>query len=111
MQCMTLYRLVEAQVILRKVEIAWQLPFPTSLSYIAPAGKHLQSFIYLVKARMILAEMWRKKMDAMNESERTRTMKGSLQWYFFGININRKWGEKNRRTPTLEALASRPCKA
>jgi hypothetical protein len=27
---------------------------------------------------MILAEMWRKKMDAMKESERTRTIKGSL---------------------------------
>jgi len=34
--------------------------------------------LYLVKARMILAEMWRKKMDAMKESERTRTIKGSL---------------------------------
>ena len=29
---------------------------------------------------MILAEMWRKKIEAMNESERTRTMKGSLQF-------------------------------
>jgi hypothetical protein len=33
---------------------------------------------YLAKARIILAEMWRKKIDAMNESDRTRTMKGSL---------------------------------
>ena len=28
---------------------------------------------------MILAEMWRKKMEAMKERERTRTMKGSLK--------------------------------
>lgn len=34
---------------------------------------------YLVKARMILADIWRKKMDAMKERERTRTMKGSLR--------------------------------
>jgi hypothetical protein len=27
---------------------------------------------------MILALMWRKKMDAMKERERTRTMNGSL---------------------------------
>lgn len=33
---------------------------------------------YLEKARIILAEIWRKNIDAMNESERTRTMKGSL---------------------------------
>lgn len=31
------------------------------------------------KLRMILALMWRKKMDAMNERERTRTMNGSLR--------------------------------
>jgi hypothetical protein len=31
-----------------------------------------------VNARIIFAEIWRKKMDAMKESERTRTMKGSL---------------------------------
>ena len=28
---------------------------------------------------MILAEIWRKNIDAMKESERTRTMKGSLE--------------------------------
>jgi len=33
---------------------------------------------YLEKLRIILALMWRKKMEAMNESERTRTMKGSI---------------------------------
>lgn len=32
----------------------------------------------MVNARMILADMWRKKMEAMNESERTSTTKGSL---------------------------------
>lgn len=34
---------------------------------------------YLVKARMILADMWRKKIEAMKERERTSTMKGSLR--------------------------------
>lgn len=34
---------------------------------------------YLVKARMILADMCRKKMEAMKERERTSTMKGSLR--------------------------------
>jgi hypothetical protein len=33
---------------------------------------------HLVNARMIFAEMWRKKMLAMNESDRTRTINGSL---------------------------------
>ena len=33
---------------------------------------------YLEKARIILAEIWRKNIDAMKESERTRTIKGSL---------------------------------
>lgn len=34
---------------------------------------------YLVNARIIFAEMCRKKMEAMKERERTRTMNGSLQ--------------------------------
>lgn len=33
---------------------------------------------YLVKLLIILAEMCRKKMEAMNESDSTRTMNGSL---------------------------------
>lgn len=37
-----------------------------------------KSAVYLVNARMIFAEMWRKKIEAMKERERTRTMKGSL---------------------------------
>ncbi len=43
---------------------------------------------------MILAEMWRKKMEAMKERERTRTMKGSL--YETGAivqhNAKKGWG-------------------
>jgi hypothetical protein len=31
-----------------------------------------------VIARTSFAEMWRKKMEAMKDSDRTRTMKGSL---------------------------------
>jgi hypothetical protein len=38
----------------------------------------------LEKARIILAEIWRKNIDAMKESERTRTMKGSL-WKIVAI--------------------------
>jgi len=34
---------------------------------------------YFVKLLIILAEMCRKKMEAINESERTRTMNGSLR--------------------------------
>lgn len=34
---------------------------------------------YFVKLLIILAEMCKKKMEAMNESERTRTMNGSLR--------------------------------
>lgn len=34
---------------------------------------------YLVNARMTFAEMCRKKMDPINESESTRTIKGSLE--------------------------------
>ena len=34
---------------------------------------------YFVKLLIILAEMCKKKMDAMKESERTRTMNGSLR--------------------------------
>lgn len=34
--------------------------------------------LYFVNARITLAEMCRKKMEAMNDSDRTRTMKGSL---------------------------------
>jgi hypothetical protein len=33
---------------------------------------------YLVNVRMILAEMCKKKMDAMKDRERTSTMNGSL---------------------------------
>lgn len=69
---------------------------------------------------MILAEMWRKKMEAMNERERTMTMKGSL--YKIGAIVEhndtsddgqrreraRKDGKKTR---TLGVLVSRPCRA
>ena len=44
-----------------------------------PKGAQLFIVIaYLVKLLMILAEMCRKKMEAMNESDSTRTMNGSL---------------------------------
>lgn len=33
---------------------------------------------YLVNARMTLAEMCRKKMEPMKDSDRTRTIKGSI---------------------------------
>jgi hypothetical protein len=40
-----------------------------------------QKVIYLENDLMILAEMWRKKIEAMKESESTRTMNGSLLGY------------------------------
>jgi len=38
-----------------------------------------ETAVYLVNERIILAEMWRKKMEAMKESDRTMTMNGSLK--------------------------------
>lgn len=35
--------------------------------------------VYLVNDLMTFAEMWRKKMEAMNASERTTTTNGSLR--------------------------------
>jgi hypothetical protein len=55
----------------------------------------------LEKARIILAEIWRKNIDAMKESERTRTIKGSL-WRSFGIsNDEKKGGGRKDDTYTL----------
>jgi hypothetical protein len=54
----------------------------------------------LEKARIILAEIWRKNIDAMKESERTRTIKGSL-WRSFGISNDEKKGGGGRMTRTL----------
>ena len=34
---------------------------------------------YFVNALISLAEMWRKKMEAMKDRDRTRTMNGSLK--------------------------------
>lgn len=54
---------------------------------------------YLVNARIILAEMWRKNIDAMKERERTRTMKGSLDRH--GDHQNKeKTTVKERETHT-----------
>jgi hypothetical protein len=35
--------------------------------------------LYLLTERMILAEIWRKKMEPMNDNERIRTTNGSLR--------------------------------
>jgi hypothetical protein len=35
--------------------------------------------LHFVNTRIIFAEMWRKKMEAMKDNERTRTMNGSLE--------------------------------
>jgi hypothetical protein len=83
MQSMTLYRLAEARYILR----TWKSRGNSHSQHPCRACRVAPSVLYLVKARMILAEMWRKNMDAMKESERTRTMKGSLQRHFFLASI------------------------
>jgi len=49
-------------------------PMKARLHYIAHAIVD-----YFVKARMTFAEICRKKMDAMKERDRTRTMKGSTR--------------------------------
>jgi len=65
----------------------WEVPFvflkrvvtqiPLTRAKLMPA-RSASVPLYFVKARIILAEIWRKNMDAMKESERTRTMNGSL---------------------------------
>lgn len=45
---------------------------------------------------MILAEMWRKNMDAMNESERTSTMKGSLLRKCISTSLRKNHGEDDK---------------
>jgi hypothetical protein len=57
------------------------------------AGQRHQSR-YFEMARIILAEIWRKNMDAMKESERTRTMKGSLVALMISAVVRR--GERGR---------------
>jgi hypothetical protein len=61
------------------------------------------SILYLEKARIILAEIWRKNIDAMNESERTRTMKGSL-WKIVAIVSN----DDKRRAEEDDTYTLRP---
>jgi len=61
--------------------------------------------VYFVNALITFAEMWRKNMDPMNESDRTRTMKGSLGSTWVSIEMPR---HDKRLTP--EALGSRPCR-
>lgn len=76
---MTVYRVAE----LGRVPFAYlnrtvtQFPLTRAKAKLVPT-RSAYSSPYFVKARMILAEIWRKNMDAMKESERTRTMKGSL---------------------------------
>jgi hypothetical protein len=61
-------------------------------------------------ARIILAEIWRKNMDAMKESERTRTMKGSLVALMVSaVERNGGKGEGEKVTRTLSDPANRPC--
>ena len=59
---------------------------------------------YFVNARMTFAEMCRKKMDAINDKESTRTMNGSLQTELNGSIQGKDWLEH-----TLEVLVNHPC--
>lgn len=64
---------------------AEQIYFGNNTLYPAPyrQPKHAQYEVqrrdYLANARITLAEICKKKMEAMKERERTRTMKGSLR--------------------------------
>lgn len=44
-----------------------------------------------------MAEIWRKNIDAMKESERTRTIKGSL-WKIVIVGMRRREGEDDTYT-------------
>jgi len=51
---------------------------PRALTYYNQPNRP-EIWVYFVKARTILAAMWRKKMEAMNERDRTMTTNGSLE--------------------------------
>lgn len=53
-------------------------PAPTNPYNPESTRRYMQQLDYLENARIILAEMCRKKMEAMKERDRTRTMNGSL---------------------------------
>ena len=82
-----------------------------------PRHKYLPSmthFDHFEKLLMILALIWRKKMDAMKESERTRTMNGSLcnadNHKLKGDHVySGRWGRGYKRIRTLGVLVNRPC--
>lgn len=69
--------------------VVYDPPKPVVLQYIegthsiahtpTPRYNDIRPVFYLEKARMTFAEMWRKKMDPMNATERTRTTNGSLR--------------------------------
>ncbi len=73
-----MYRLTEPKdALVRRGRVATLFLSAQAYSTARLPGSAIGTF-YLEKARMSLAEIWRKNMDAMKESERTRTMKGSL---------------------------------
>ena len=57
------------------------LPDPSVLSSLA------STVPYLVKTRTIFAAICRKKIEAMNDSERTTTTKGSLWGQYFPVSL------------------------
>jgi hypothetical protein len=92
------YRLTQPKDVLVD-EIAWQHCSHQPITDRRTAWHVCQvapSALYLEKARIILAEIWRKNIDAMKESERTRTMKGSL-WKIVG-DEKKLDGKKMTRT-------------
>jgi len=59
-----------------------------------------------VNARMTFAEMCRKKMEAMNDKERTRTMNGSLQTEVKDSIQGKDWIETYTRSPGESSVYS-----
>lgn len=57
-----------------------QLPMsaPSTIHSITGAPTRIPVQHYFVKTRMTLADMWRKKMDAMKDKDKMSTTNGSL---------------------------------
>ena len=58
---------------------------------VPPDVNSVPQLAYFVKDRMILAEMWRKNIDPINESESTSTIKGSLWWEHVSKSLKKRW--------------------
>lgn len=54
-----------------------QINAPLNCAFSTIAPSLVSTRHHFVNTRMIFAEIWRKKIEAMKDNERTRTIKGS----------------------------------